>query len=95
MVAFGGQNTNCFQLASDTSLERKMADELEEIKGVINVQITRSKGSFSFDVYLSSFDRATRRSVYAVEKDLYERFPNLTFGVCLIDSSGTRDAIAG
>jgi len=95
-VAHDGKAANCFQLASDTSLERKMADEFEGLHGVRNVQIARSRESFSIDVYLAAFDRATRRSVYAIEKDLYRRFPDLTFGVRLIDASGTtRDAVTG
>jgi hypothetical protein len=95
-VAHDGKTANCFQLATDISVERRMADEFEVLKGVTNVQIARSKDSFSIDVYLSAFDRATRRSVYAIEKDLYQRFPDLTFGVRLIDASGIdRDAITG
>jgi len=88
------ESSNCFQVATGTSLESKLADEIENIDGVRDVRVNRNGAAFSVDIDLLNFDKASRRRVYAKEKDLYREFPNYTFNFCLIDASGTTTANA-
>lgn len=83
---YGTDSAVCFEIGTGLSAEDQMANELEEMVGVREVRFHRQRGRFSIDVYLSSFDKATRRSIYAKERDFYSRFQHLD-SVNLIDVS--------
>jgi hypothetical protein len=74
-------------VASGKSAEAIMTEEFDELAGVESVKITRDGQSFSIDIDMSMFDRATRRRIYAKERELYSKFPRYLLNVHLNDRS--------
>jgi hypothetical protein len=77
----------CFNVCTGSSLENKLTTEFENIAAVKDVRVNRSGDTFALEIEMARFDRVSRRQIYAREKELYHRFPQYSFGFCLIDAS--------
>jgi hypothetical protein len=82
-----GLSVVLFQVSSGRTLGGKVREEFSEVSGVGDVAIGQNGQTVSVGVEMLSFDRATRRRVYAKERKLCRDFPNHTFNVYLIDQS--------
>lgn len=90
----GGQSA--FEISSGISLERHIANKLCDMNGVQNARVTLEKDQLYIEVDLWNFDKATRRAVYARERELYREYPDLSIGLHLVDASMVAtNAIAG
>jgi len=78
-----------FRFVNGTSLEQKMTDELKSIAGVGDVHVSRNGSALSIQVDVLNFDRATRRTIYAKEKELRGLYPNNALEIYLADMSRT------
>lgn len=65
------------------------------VRGVSGVRVDQVQKHLTVEVELVAFDRATRRKVYAKERELYREFPDYEFGFLLVDSSRTADDAHG
>ena len=70
-------------------METRVIEHFDKLAGVSGVRVSRNDDSFSIDVDVFTFDKPTRRRIYAKERDLNELFQNFSFDVRLIDLSGT------
>ena len=85
-------------LTTGETLETIVSDKIKSLPHVDGVSVRRNGPVVSVDVEMSKFDKATRRSVYAVERQLAEQYPNHSVDVRLIDKSPenqSRDAVKG
>jgi hypothetical protein len=77
-----------YQISSGTTIEDELVYRFSSLPGVSGVAVLAEGGdSFSVSINLLKFDRETRRSMYALGRDLHEEFPNCIFDFRLIDRS--------
>jgi len=77
----------CFQISTGETLERRIANRLQGLDGVGVVTVVRDRDQVQVQVHLSKFDRATRRKVYSIERELFRDLPDLSIGLYLVDES--------
>jgi hypothetical protein len=76
---------------ADVSTE--VTSQLSAIDGVSGIVVKQKHAEeFEVGIYLSSFEPEVRRSIYARERALYERFPRVSFEFLVIDASKHADA---
>jgi hypothetical protein len=68
----------CFQLASGSSLETKLTDDIGDIPGVRSVNVAPTEGGLDVLVVLEKLEFSTYEKVINRELELFEKFPHLT-----------------
>jgi hypothetical protein len=63
------------------------------INGISGIVVKPSgQDEYEILIYLSRFDSSVRRCIYAQEREIYEKFPDVSLDFIVVDSSETDDA---
>jgi hypothetical protein len=71
----------------------EVTSQLSAIDGVSGIVVKQTHPEeFEVEIRLSNFESEVRRSIYAQERALYERFPKSSFHFLVIDASEKANA---
>lgn len=82
--AFG----SAYRLTSTTNMIEVIKGDFELLPAVSNAMVTVMGNRVNAQIFLKSFDRKSRYSVYEKLDALYDGFPEIDFNVKVIDHSG-------